>query len=63
MMLSYLILSEIQGKITAPLNVGQNDLQKYEVICSVKLYKNPKYDAYLLDRARYIRQKSLDHVI
>ena len=30
--------------------------KKYEVIRSMKLNKYPKYDAYLLDRARDIRQ-------
>ena len=37
--------------------------QKYEVTRSVKLHKYQKYDNYLLDRARDIRQKSLDHEI
>ena len=36
--------------------------KKYKVTCSVKLNKYQKYDAYLLDRARYIRQKSVGHV-
>ena len=34
--------------------------KKYEVTRSVKLSKYPKYDAYLLDRARDIRQQE-DH--
>ena len=37
--------------------------KKYKVTRSVKLNKYQKYDAYLLDRARYIRQKSMGHVI
>ena len=35
----------------------------YKVTHSVKLNKYLKYDAYLFDRARDIRQKSLDHEI
>ena len=55
MMPSFLIRSEIQGKITGPLNIGHSDLQKYEVTRIVKL-KYPQYDAYLLDNARDLRQ-------
>ena len=44
---SYLIGSEIQGKITGPLNIGHKEIQKYEGTRSVKLNKNLKYDAYL----------------
>ena len=51
--------SEIHGKITGPGNIGHSDVQKNEVACSVKLNKYPKYDAYLLDRARDIKQKHL----
>ena len=56
MMPSYLIGSEIQGKITGPLNIGHSHLKPYQVIRSVKLNKYPKYDAYLLDTARDMRQ-------
>ena len=37
--------------------------KKYKVTRSVKLNKYQRYDAYLLDRAIYIRQKSMGHVI
>ena len=36
--------------------MGHSDLQKYEVTDSVRLDKYPKYDAFLFDRARDIRQ-------
>ena len=56
---SYLIGSEIKGKITGPRNIGQSDLiffvGHFDLYFSVKLNKYPKYDAYLLDRARDIR--------
>ena len=45
MMPLYLILSEIQGKITGPLNIGYSDL--YDISPSVKLNKYTEYDAYL----------------
>ena len=46
---SYLIQSVILGKTTGPWNIGHSDLQKYEVACSMKMNKYPKYDAYLLE--------------
>ena len=45
---------EINVTLTYKINV---------VTRSVKLNKYPKYNAYLLDRARDTMQKSLDHVI
>ena len=63
MMPSYLIQSEIRGKITGPRNIGRSDLQKYEVYRGVRLNKYQKYAADLLDRARDIRQKSLHHIM
>ena len=51
------------GKITGPRIIGHSDRLKYEFTCSVKLKKCPMYDAYLLDRAKDIRQKSMDHEI
>ena len=45
MMLIYKIEPEIQGKITGQGKIGLSDLQKYEVIDSVRLNKYPKYDA------------------
>ena len=44
------------GQITGPRNTGHGDLQKYEVTRSVKRNKYSKYDAFLLTRARDIRQ-------
>ena len=58
----YLIRLETQGKIIGPWNIVHSGLQKYGVIRSEKLNKYPKYDAYLLDRAKDMT-KSLDHVI
>ena len=61
MMPLYLIWLEIQGKVTGPGNIGHTDLQKYEVTRSMELNKYPKYDAYLLDRTRDNKAKSLYH--
>ena len=56
-MSSYLKGSEIQGKITGPWNIGHSDLHKIQDHSHcVKLTKYAKYNAYLLDRARDIRQ-------
>ena len=62
MMPSYLIQSEIQGKISGPY-ISHSFLKKYEVTCSVKLNKYSKYDTYQLDRARENKAKSMDHEI
>ena len=48
--------------ISSPGAFGSGEL-KYKVTRSVKLNKYQKYDAHLLDRARYIRQKSMGHLI
>ena len=53
---SYLIGSAIEGKTPGQWNIGHSDLQNYEVTCSVKLNKSPKYDACLLARARDIKK-------
>ena len=54
MMPFYLIQSEIHGKITGPYRSQRHT--KYEVTCSVKRNKYPKYDVYLFDSARDIQQ-------
>ena len=58
MMPSDLIGSEIQDQITGLFKIDHSDLQKYEVIGSVRLNKYPKYDAFLFDRVGDIRQNN-----
>ena len=55
MMLSNLKGSDKQGK-SLNWNICHSDLQKYEVTRSVKCNKYPKYDTYVVDRARDIWQ-------
>ena len=56
MMTSYLIGSEIKAKsLDHEIKVTVTN-KNYEVTCSVKLNKYTEYDAYLLYRARDMRQ-------
>ena len=47
---------EKEGKITRQWNIGHSDLQKIYVHLQCYTEQVPKYDAYLLDRARDIKQ-------
>ena len=55
MMPSYLTRSEIQGKITGLCNISHSDLQNRRIL-QCETDHVPKFDAYLLNRARYIRE-------